>query len=130
NHRKDGTVFWNRLLISPVFDGDGALTYFFASQFGVTLERDRLVRLQRDRGALETEAQRRAEELTRSEARLRFMLQAGGFGTWSLDPTENRFVASEVCRQTFARPPPEPFSYDDLLAAVFPADRERLRVAT
>ena len=35
NYRKDGTTFWNRLLISPVFDG-GELTFFFASQFDVT----------------------------------------------------------------------------------------------
>jgi PAS domain S-box-containing protein len=42
NHKKDGEVFWNRLLISPVFDQDGELTYFFASQFDVTLERDKL----------------------------------------------------------------------------------------
>ena len=37
NHRKDGTKFWNRVLISPVFDADGRLTYFFASQLDVTL---------------------------------------------------------------------------------------------
>lgn len=31
NYKKDGTHFWNRLLVSPVFDDDGELTYFFAS---------------------------------------------------------------------------------------------------
>lgn len=31
NHRKDGSRFYNRVLISPVFDDDGHLTYFFAS---------------------------------------------------------------------------------------------------
>ena len=35
NHRKDGTTFWNALLISPVFD-EGELTFFFASQLDVT----------------------------------------------------------------------------------------------
>lgn len=29
NYRKDGSTFWNRLLISPVFDEDGQLTFFF-----------------------------------------------------------------------------------------------------
>lgn len=53
NRRKDGTVFWNRLLVSPVFASDGELTYFFASQYDVTLEKERLVILQRDRDALE-----------------------------------------------------------------------------
>ncbi|GGD93448.1 signal transduction histidine kinase [Aureimonas endophytica] len=35
NYRKDGTTFWNALLVSPVFDGD-ELTFFFASQMDVT----------------------------------------------------------------------------------------------
>ncbi len=40
NYRKDGTTFWNALLVSPVFD-DGELIYFFASQLDVT-ERKRV----------------------------------------------------------------------------------------
>lgn len=47
SYKKNGERFWNRLLVSPVFDRDGDLTYFFASQFDVTLERERLVRLRR-----------------------------------------------------------------------------------
>ncbi|MBE7183385.1 MAG: PAS domain-containing protein [Methylobacterium mesophilicum] len=35
NYRKDGSTFWNALLLSPVFDGD-ELMYFFASQLDVT----------------------------------------------------------------------------------------------
>jgi PAS domain S-box-containing protein len=35
NYRKDGTTFWNALLISPVFVAD-ELVYFFASQMDVT----------------------------------------------------------------------------------------------
>lgn len=35
NYRKDGTTFWNALLVSPVFS-EGELTYFFASQMDVT----------------------------------------------------------------------------------------------
>lgn len=35
NYRKDGTTFWNSLLISPVFS-EGQLVYFFASQMDVT----------------------------------------------------------------------------------------------
>lgn len=35
NYRKDGSTFWNSILISPVF-ADGELTYFFASQLDVT----------------------------------------------------------------------------------------------
>ncbi|MBS9720515.1 PAS domain-containing protein [Tianweitania sp. BSSL-BM11] len=35
NYRKDGTTFWNSLLLCPVY-ADGELTYFFASQMDVT----------------------------------------------------------------------------------------------
>jgi PAS domain S-box-containing protein len=48
NYRKDGTTFWNQLMISPVRDADGDLIYFFASQKDVT-------------------ARRRAQELERAE---------------------------------------------------------------
>ncbi|CAO4186628.1 HWE histidine kinase domain-containing protein [Methylorubrum extorquens] len=129
NHKKSGEVFWNRLLISPVFDDEGQLTYFFASQFDVTLERDRMVRLQRDRDALEQEVERRNDDLTRSEHRLEFMLAAGRLGAWSLDLAERRLVASTLCKQNFGRPLSEPFSYDDLVEAVVPEDRERMQAA-
>ena len=42
NHRKDGTAFWNLLLISLVRDMNGTVAYFFASQFDVSVERDGL----------------------------------------------------------------------------------------
>jgi PAS domain S-box-containing protein len=71
NYKKDGTRFWNRLLVSPVFDADGELAYFFASQFDVTLERERLVGLERDRDALVAEVAERNAELLDSEARYR-----------------------------------------------------------
>ncbi len=127
NHKKSGEVFYNRLLISPVFDEEGALSYFFASQFDVTLERDRLVRVQRDRDALEEEVARRNEELRHAEDRLQFMLKAGRFGTWALNLAEGRLLASEVCKLNFGRDPAKPFSYEDLLASIHPDDRERMQ---
>jgi PAS domain S-box-containing protein len=39
NYRKDGSAFWNELLISPVHDDDGKLLYFFASQKDITKRR-------------------------------------------------------------------------------------------
>ena len=40
NYRKDGTPFWNALFVSPVYDADGTLVYFFASQLDVSRRRD------------------------------------------------------------------------------------------
>ena len=36
NYRKDGTPFWNALHVSPVYDDEGELVYFFGSQWNVT----------------------------------------------------------------------------------------------
>lgn len=39
NYRKDGSTFWNQLSISPVYDADGELIYYFGSQKDVTARR-------------------------------------------------------------------------------------------
>jgi two-component sensor histidine kinase len=39
NYRKDGSQFWNELLVSPVHDDDGKLLYYFASQKDITKRR-------------------------------------------------------------------------------------------
>jgi PAS domain S-box-containing protein len=39
NYRKDGSTFWNRLAISPVYDAAGQLIYYFGSQKDVTARR-------------------------------------------------------------------------------------------
>jgi PAS domain S-box-containing protein len=39
NYRRDGTLFWNQLHLSPIHDLDGSLIYFFGSQKDVTERR-------------------------------------------------------------------------------------------
>jgi two-component sensor histidine kinase len=39
NHRKDGSPFWNELLISPIHDDDGKLLYYFSSQKDISKRR-------------------------------------------------------------------------------------------
>ncbi|MFT4117905.1 PAS domain-containing protein [Bradyrhizobium sp.] len=123
NYKKDGSTFWNRVLVSPVFNSDGDLSYFFASQFDVTLARERLSRLERERLDLQTEVARRDVELIASEQRLRFALKAGQMGSWTLDIQSQMMIASDGCKENFGRSVSEPFSYQDLLAAVHPFDR-------
>ena len=71
NHRKTGEPFWNRLLLAPVRDAEGTLAYFFASQMDVTLERERLVRLEDRNAALveEVAGRRRAQQVSEEELR-------------------------------------------------------------
>lgn len=129
NHRKDGSRFYNRVLISPVFDEDGHLTYFFASQFDVTLEKDRLVRLQQEHAKLEMEVERRTRELRQSEERLRFTMQAAKVGAWTLDLTDMRLTTSESCRRNFGRDAGAPFTYDELMEQIVPDERARMRLS-
>lgn len=127
NHRKDGSRFFNRVLISPVFDENGHLTFFFASQFDVTLERDRLVRLQEEHGKLEREVERGARKLRLSEERLGYTMEAARIGAWTLDLAEMRLTASALCKRNFGRAANEPFTYEDLIAAILPEDRQRMQ---
>ena len=39
NYKADGTPFWNALYLGPIFDHEGQLLYFFASQMDVTERR-------------------------------------------------------------------------------------------
>ncbi|WP_255517444.1 histidine kinase famiy protein [Herbaspirillum sp. SJZ107] len=39
NYKADGTTFWNALFLGPVFDTEGQLLYFFASQMDITERR-------------------------------------------------------------------------------------------
>ncbi len=81
------------------------------------------------------DANRRAERraaisaLQRSERNLSNALQAGRFGTWTLDLGTQELTSSAVCRLNFGRAADDPFSYADLLAAVHPDDQTRMRQA-
>jgi PAS domain S-box-containing protein len=133
NYKKDGTTFWNRVLISPVFDEEGHATYFFASQFDVTLQRERLTQLQRDRDDLEAEVGKRTSDLLQAESRLQFALGAAKLGSWTLDLASMRMTITNGCKENFGRPVEEPFLYRELQDAVHPDDRARreeaLRIA-
>lgn len=42
NYRKDGSSFWNRLSITPIFDETGVLTHFIGIQEDITAQKDRM----------------------------------------------------------------------------------------
>ncbi len=123
NYRRDGSTFWNRLLVSPVFDEEGELTYFFASQFDVTLERERLVRLQRDRTTWRRRSHSANAALQASEERLRFALEAGQLGSWSINLDTGHLTASDSCKVICGRQPSDPLTLAELQASIHPDDR-------
>ncbi|MFN3475107.1 MAG: PAS domain-containing protein, partial [Blastomonas sp.] len=128
NYRKDGETFWNRLLLAPVHDATGELAYFFASQLDVTLERERLENLENSNAALVTELAGRLREQKAGEDELRFTLEAGRFGAWSLTLPGHVLTASATCRSNFGWSDDRPFSFSDLLSAIHPDDRDRVRL--
>ncbi|MET0292294.1 MAG: response regulator [Steroidobacteraceae bacterium] len=81
------------------------------------------------------DARRRADRraamtaLQASERNLRNALQAGRFGTWTLNLSNFEFVTSAACRTNFGRSPEDTFSYEELLSAVHPDDRQRMMKA-
>lgn len=122
NHRKDGSPFWNRLLITPVCDNDGTLRYFFASQHDVTVERERVTALEAEQLVLLADAERTLTRLADSEARLHFALKAGQLGTWALDPETRHLDASSSCKVAFGYDADAPFGYAEFQAAIHPED--------
>ncbi|QNG45366.1 GAF domain-containing hybrid sensor histidine kinase/response regulator [Sphingobium yanoikuyae] len=123
NYRKCGEPFWNRLLLAPVFDGAGKLAYFFASQVDVTLERERLEGLENSNAVLMAEITSRLQRQNEQERELDFALRAGKFGTWSINFETGELASSPACRALFGVDTENPFTYDDRLAAIHPADR-------
>jgi PAS domain S-box-containing protein len=85
NSRKDGTAFWNELSLSPVYDGDGALTHFVGIQADVTARV--LAEQERERHlAAEQQARTEAEHAQR---RLALLAEATSMLAATLDVDES-----------------------------------------
>ncbi len=67
NYKKDGTPFWNQLVISPVKDQEGNVTHFIGVQNDVTRRREAEQSLQEEKELLETRVDGRTKELRESE---------------------------------------------------------------
>jgi signal transduction histidine kinase/CheY-like chemotaxis protein len=65
------------------------------------------------------------EDLTESEGLLQTALNAGHLGALELHLPEFELEASDTCKRFYGREPGDPFTYQDLMAAVHPDDRER-----
>jgi PAS domain S-box-containing protein len=69
NYRSDGRPFWNRLSLSPVLDGRGALTHMVGIQSDVTIE----VELEQERGRALAEAQNARAQAEQARRELAFL---------------------------------------------------------
>ncbi|WP_328765897.1 PAS domain-containing protein [Devosia aurantiaca] len=128
NYRKDDTTFWNRLLISPVFDENGNLTYFFASQFDVSPDRNKLKEIKSSHDDIEGEIERRMLDLMQHEQRTRFALNAAGLGLWTMDLATNRLIVSQQCKINYGYPLEKPMNFEDVVGIMHPDDRQRFEL--
>ncbi|WP_166395500.1 SpoIIE family protein phosphatase [Rubrobacter marinus] len=108
NYKKDGTLFYNELSVSPVRDEGGRIVNFVGVQDDVTGRK------------------RVEEELAKSEERLRLATEATGLGTWDYDLVAGDLRWDERCKAIFGLPPDEDVDYDAFLAMLHPEDRERV----
>jgi PAS domain S-box-containing protein len=53
NYRKDGTAFWNRLTITPIYDDNGNLVRYLGTQEDVTEQKERERELKSERQFIE-----------------------------------------------------------------------------
>ncbi len=65
------------------------------------------------------------QDLTESEGLLQTALNAGHLGALELHLPEFELEASDTCKTFYGRKPSDPFSYQDLVAAIHPDDRAR-----
>jgi PAS domain S-box-containing protein len=128
NYRKDGTPFWNRLAIAPVFDAAGQATFFFASQTDVTSARARTETLSRDNADLTVEVAERLEALRLSETRLRFATEVAAIGVWELSLPDLILTGTPTVNAVYGLPSGPP-DHRAIRAAIHPDDAPRITAA-
>ncbi|MGA1805382.1 PAS domain-containing protein [Rhizobium sp. HT1-10] len=122
NYRKDGSRFWNRLLVSPVIE-NGCVAFFVASQQDVTLELVELATIAQSKIDLEAEVADRNAALDDSEQHLHLALKAGKLGIWTIDLLTGELSASAECKAICGRTPDESLTLDDLRTSIHEEDR-------
>jgi PAS domain S-box-containing protein len=129
NYRKDGTPFWNQLLLSPVTDAAGEIAYFFASQFDVTADYAQLAKLKGENAALAAQHAASAERLRIVDTALPLATEAAEISLWDVDTVKNVLFWPPRMKAMFGLLPDAPVSMADFHAGVHPEDREAVEAA-
>ncbi|WP_280526053.1 PAS domain-containing protein [Methylobacterium soli] len=129
NYRKDGTTFWNQLLLAPVEDARGEVAYFFASQYDVTADTRQLTALRGENDLLTAEQAASADRLQFSETVLRLATEAAEIGTWDLDVTTGTLIWSPRTKPMFGLSPDAAYNLATFVETLHPEDREATMAA-
>lgn len=75
NYRKNGTLFWNELIISPVKDENGEVTHFIGVQNDITDRKKTENELREEKSSVEKKILERTKELNENQAFLSSIIQ-------------------------------------------------------
>lgn len=75
NYRKNGTLFWNELYISPVRNSDNEVTHFIGVQNDITDRKRAENELREEKSSVEKKIEQRTKELVDKEAFLSSIIQ-------------------------------------------------------
>jgi PAS domain S-box-containing protein len=129
NYRKDGSAFWNQLLLAPVKDAAGEVAYFFASQYDVTMDYAGMAALQGENAALAREHAVSRERLRYSEMALPLATEAAEIGLWDVDCVNDTLFWPPRVKAMFGIAPDAPVTMADYYAGLHLDDREACRIA-
>jgi PAS domain S-box-containing protein len=108
NYRTDGTEFWNRLTVTPIYDDDGQFVRYLGTQEDVT------------------ERKERERELERTRDRMRNMEQLAGTGAWEYDTEAESLVMTDGARRILGLDTDGELTLAEAFDYVHPDDRQCL----
>lgn len=119
NYRKDGTLFWNRLVISPLYDQQKRLTHYIGIQTDITEIKDYETQILIDRDRAEKGRQLLKQVLLLAKA-----------GYWEYDPRLNTLEWSdEICAMFGLHRDHFPATFEGFRQLVHPDDRAAVEAA-
>lgn len=123
--RKDGSVFWDRLRLTPVVDSLGATPFFLWTHCDQTLELAR--------AEVEAELAASRQALTNARERARLAQAVGGTaGAWEWDVATGRFYADARFAELYGLDPVAAgngLGTDAFFESIHADDRMRIRIA-
>lgn len=101
NYRKNGTLFWNELLISPVINSDNQVTNFIGVQNDITERKKAETELREEKASVEKKILERTKELHDNEAFLSSIIQTVRESLLVLDANYNVISANNHFLNSF-----------------------------